>query len=387
MSKRKIRMGMIGGSQEAFIGAVHRCAAALDGHIDLVCGAFSSNPEKSKSTGESLYLDPDRVYGSWQDMIEKEAALPDDVRMDCVSIVTPNHVHYGPAMMAMDHGFHVVLDKPLSFSSDEAKEMAAKVDETGVIFALTHTYTGYPMVKEAKHLVSSGKLGKVRKVYVEYPQGWLATNLEQTGLKQAEWRTDPSRSGKGGCIGDIGTHAANMAEYVSGLKISSIFAETKIFVDGRKLDDDAGMLLRFDNGATGVLFSSQVAAGAENNIKVRVFGEKGGVEWEQNHNNTLTIKWLDKPIETYRTGGDKPYLSEHAMANLRLPGGHPEGYLEAFANIYKNFALTIQAKLEGLEIDNSVYDFPTVYDGVRGMDFVDKVVESSDAGGKWVDLD
>lgn len=387
MSKRKIRMGMVGGSLEAFIGSVHRSAAALDGHIELVCGAFSSDPEKSRATGESLYLDQDRVYGSWQQMIEKEVQLPEDMRMDCVSIVTPNHVHHGPAMMAMEHGFHVIIDKPLSFSLQEAREMSEKVNKTGLILALTHTYTGYPMVKEARQMVKSGKLGKIRKVYVEYPQGWLSEALESEGFKQAGWRTDPERSGKGGCIGDIGTHAANMAEYVSGLKITSLAADIKTFVDGRRLDDDAGMLLRFENGATGVLFSSQVAAGEENNIKIRVYGEKGGVEWNHCDCNTLQVKWLDAPAQTFRTGGMNAYLSEHALAHTRLPAGHPEGYFEAFANIYRNFALSIQARLNNEEIDNGLYDFPTADEGVRGMDFVDKVIESSQVDGKWVDLE
>lgn len=387
MSKRKIRMGMVGGSLEAFIGSVHRSAAALDGHIELVCGAFSSDPKKSRETGDSLYLKQDRVYASWQEMIEKESQLDADVRMDCVSIVTPNHVHHGPTMMALDHGFHVIIDKPLSFSIEEAREISDKVNETGLMLALTHTYTGYPMVKEARNMVASGKLGKIRKVYVEYPQGWLSEALESEGFKQAGWRTDPERSGKGGCIGDIGTHAANMAEYVSGSKIVSLMADINTFVKGRRLDDDAGMLLLFENGATGVLFSSQVAAGEENNIKIRVYGEKGGVEWNHCDCNTLQVKWLDAPTQIYRTGGMNAYLSEQALAHTRLPAGHPEGYFEAFANIYRNFALSIQARLSNEEIDNNLYDFPTVEDGVRGMDFVDRVIESSKSGGKWIDLD
>ena len=378
---------MVGGSLEAFIGAVHRRAAALDSQIDLVCGAFSSNPEKSKATGESLFLPENRVYGSWEEMIKSEAELPEGERMDCVSIVTPNHVHAAPAMMAMEHGFHVIVDKPLCFSMEEAYALEAKAKEAGVLFALTHTYTGYPMIKQAKAMIANGELGEVRKVYVEYPQGWLSTNLEKEGQKQAGWRTDPSRSGKGGSIGDIGTHAANMAEYVSGLNITSLSAETKIFVEGRQLDDDASMLLRFENGATGVLMCSQVAAGAENNIKVRVYGEKGGVEWEQEDNNSLLVKWLGKPRQIYRTGGENAYLSEHALANTRLPAGHPEGYFEAFANIYRNFAFAIQARLTGEEIDSAIYDFPTVEEGVHGMLFVEKVVESAESNGRWVEVE
>lgn len=275
MKNRCLRMGMIGGSSDAFIGAVHRKAAALDGQIELVCGAFSSDPGKSKATGQDLFLDPTRVYGNFEEMILKEKALPADIRMDFVSIVTPNHVHFAPAKMALENGFHVIMDKPITFSLQEAKALKKIVDKSGLILALTHTYTGYPMVKEAKALVKSGAIGKVRKIYVEYPQGWLSTNLEKSGNKQAGWRTDPSKSGAGGAIGDIGTHAANLAEYISGSEITEINALLNIEVKGRKLDDDSSMLVKFANGATGVLLATQVAAGEENDLNIRVYGEKG----------------------------------------------------------------------------------------------------------------
>ena len=332
---RKIRMGMVGGGRGAFIGGVHRMAAALDGQIELVCGAFSSNPEKSKLSGEDLYLPADRVYGSYAEMIETEKSLPEDVRMDFVSIVTPNHVHFGPAKMALENGFHVVCDKPISFNLEEALELEKLVNETGLIFALTHNYTGYPMVKHARKMVAEGQLGKIRKVVVEYPQGWLATKLEDSGQKQAGWRTDPKRSGAAGAMGDIGTHAENLAEYITGLKITELCADLSTFVDGRLLDDDGSILLRFDNGAKGILFASQIAAGEENNLNIRVYGEKGGLQWHQQEPNTLTTRWLDKPVQVLRTGVGE--LSESAQAATRIPAGHPEGYLEAFRQYLSQF--------------------------------------------------
>lgn len=372
---------MIGGSLEAFIGAVHRKAAALDGEIDLVCGAFSSDPKKSAATGEALSLDPSRVYGSFEEMIDKEKSLSADKRMDFVSIVTPNHVHFAPAKYALENGFHVIIDKPLAFNLEEAKALQKIVADTGLILALTHTYTGYPMVKEARHLVTQGKLGKVRKVYVEYPQGWLSTFVEGSGQKQASWRTDPSRSGAGGAIGDIGTHAANLAEYISGSDITEINALLNIVVDGRKLDDDASMLIKFENGASGVLLATQVAAGEENNLNIRVYGEKGGLEWKQEEPNTLVVKWLDKPKEIYRTGWG--YLSEASRKNTRTPSGHPEGYLEAFANLYMAFARAVRDHQAGKKIDPEQYDFPDVNDGVKGMAFVDAVIKSANSQAKW----
>ena len=375
---------MIGGSTDAFIGAVHRKAAALDGEIELVCGAFSSSAEKSKATGEALYLAPHRVYKSFEEMIKKEKDLPGDQRMDFVSIVTPNHVHFAPAKMALENGFHVIIDKPLAFNLKEAKGLRSVVEKTGLILALTHTYTGYPMVKEARSLVTTGEIGKVRKIYVEYPQGWLSTFLENTGQKQAAWRTDPSRSGAGGAIGDIGTHAANLAEYITGSHITDICAMLNTVVKGRKLDDDSSMLLKFDNESTGMLLATQVAAGDENNVNIRVYGEKGGLEWHQEEPNTLVVKWLDKPREIYRAGWG--YLSESAKKNTRTPNGHPEGYLEAFANIYMNFAKAVRDYKPGRKIDPAKYDFPDVEDGVRGIAFVDTVIKSAASTQKWTKL-
>jgi predicted dehydrogenase len=382
--KRKLRMGMVGGGLDAFIGAVHRRAANLDGEIELVCGAFSSSPEKSKAAGEALCLNPHRVYGSFEEMIKKEKNLPGDQRMDFVSIVTPNHMHFAPAKMALENGFHVICDKPLAFSVTEAKALKKIVDKTGLVFALTHTYTGYPLVKEARNMVATGEIGKVRKVYVEYPQGWLSTFLEGTGSKQAGWRTDPSKSGAGGAIGDIGTHAANLAEYITGSHITEICALLNIVVKGRKLDDDSSMLLKFDNGATGVLLATQVAAGDENNLNIRVYGEKGGLEWRQEEPNTLVVKWLDKPKEIVRAGWG--YLSEQARKNTRTPSGHPEGYLEAFANLYMSFAHAVRDYKPGKKIDPVKYDFPDVEDGVRGMVFVDTVIKSAKSNQKWTKL-
>jgi len=381
LTKRKLRMGMVGGSLEAFIGAVHRRAANLDGEIELVCGAFSSNPDKSKATGAALYLDPKRVYGSFKEMIETEKSLPDDERMDFVSIVTPNHMHFAPAKLALENGFHVIIDKPLAFNIQEAKELKKLVEKTGLVFALTHTYTGYPMVKHAKYLVASGAIGKVRKVYVEYPQGWLSTFVEGSGNKQASWRTDPSKSGAGGAIGDIGTHAANLAEYISGSDITEICALLNTVVKGRLLDDDSSMLLKFENGASGTLLATQVAAGDENNLNIRVYGEKGGLEWRQEEPNTLVMKWLDKPKEILRAGWG--YLSDAAKSNTRTPSGHPEGYLEAFANLYMNFAKAVRDYKPGKKINSAKYDFPDVEDGVKGMAFVDTVIKSSKSNAKW----
>ncbi|NUO01869.1 MAG: Gfo/Idh/MocA family oxidoreductase [Saprospiraceae bacterium] len=375
-------MGMVGGGRGAFIGGVHRMAAALDGEITLVCGAFSSDPERSKVSGEDLYLPAGRVYPDYKAMILGEKALPEDERMDFVAIVTPNHMHYGPARMALENGFHVVCDKPLSFNMEEALELERLVTETGLIFALTHNYTGYPMVKQAKAMIANGELGKIRKVVVEYPQGWLSTRVEESEQKQASWRTDPSRSGIAGAMGDIGTHAENLAEYVTGLQIEALCADLSAFVEGRALDDDGNVLLRFNNGAKGVLHASQICAGEENNLNLRVWGEKGGIEWRQMEPNTLIVKWLDKPVQILRTGVGSLY--PQATAHTRLPGGHPEGYLEAFANIYRNVAFSLRARLNGQKVDPVYQDFPSVKDGVRGMRFIEKVVESSKTNQKWL---
>ena len=382
--KRKIRMGMVGGGRGAFIGAVHRMAAAIDGEIELVCGAFSSSAKKSKLSGEDLYLSKDRVYGSYEEMIKTEAQLPLGERMDFISIVTPNHMHFGPAKMALENGFHVVCDKPLAFNMKEAKALQKLVEKTGLIFALTHNYTGYPMVKQAKAMIAKNKIGKIRKVMVEYPQGWLSTFVEGTDSKQAAWRTDPKRSGIAGAMGDIGTHAENLAEYITGLKIKKMCADLSILVDGRKLDDDGNVLLEFDNGAKGILSASQIAAGEENNLRIRIYGEKAGLDWSQMEPNSLIVRWLDKSTEIMRTGVGK--LSPEAQAHTRLPGGHPEGYLEAFANIYRNFAKCVQARLSNKKPNKMYTDFPTVADGVRGMQFIEKVVASSKSKSKWTKM-
>ena len=380
---RKLRMGMVGGGSDAFIGAIHRLAAFMDNQIELVCGCFSVNPEISASSGKSYFLPQDRVYSSYNEMFEHESTLAEGDRMDFVTIVTPNFAHFEPAMMALDHGFNVVIDKPITFTLDEAKILKAKIESTGLTLALTHTYSGYPAVKEARERVARGDFGKIRKVFVEYPQGWLSSKLEDSGNPQASWRTDPKRSGKAGCMGDIGTHAHHLAEYVTGLKTVEICAELNIFVPGRLLDDDGAAFLRFDNGAKGVLVATQIAAGEENNIRLRVYGDKGGLEWHQHEPNSLFVKWSDRPTEIVRVGTGS--MSPIAMHNTRVPGGHPEGYLEAFANIYRNFSLTVRAKMNG-EIPKAEWlDFPTVEDGIRGMQFIDTVVEAGyNDQVKWV---
>jgi len=382
--KRKIRMGMVGGGPGSFIGAVHRIAANLDGQIELVCGCFSSKYEKSLETGRSLYLPDKRIYADFSEMMQREALLPEGERMDCVSVVTPNNVHFAPVYEALEHGFHVILDKPMTFSLEEAVNLKEKVEQTGLVFALTHTYTGYPMVKEARARIFRGDLGKIRRIFVEYPQGWLSDDVSEEENKQAGWRVDPARSGIAGCMGDIGTHAFNLAEYVTGLKTVELCAELNTFVTGRRLDDDGAAFLRYDSGARGLLAASQVAAGEENNLNIRVYGEKGGLEWRQEEPNTLILKWNDRPNEILRTSNG--YVSAVSAFNSRTPGGHPEGYIEAFANIYRNFALTLQCRLEGLDPKPEYLDFPSVEDGVRGMKFIQAVVDSSKAGQKWVKI-
>lgn len=378
---RKIRMGMVGGGRGAFIGAVHRMAAAIDGQIELVCGAFSSTAEKSKLSGKDLYLPDNRVYESYIEMILKERELPANERMDFVAIVTPNHMHYAPAKLALENGFHVVCDKPLSFSMEEAEDLVKIVNETGLIFALTHNYTGYPMVKQARMMVKNGDIGKVRRIVVAYPQGWLSTHLEASDQKQAAWRTDPSKSGAAGAMGDIGTHAENLAEYISGLEITELCADLHIHIPGRQLDDDGSVLLRFNNGARGVLYASQISAGEENALKISVYGEKAGLEWHQMEPNTLKVRWLDQPMEVLRTGVGELYAE--ASAHTRIPAGHPEGYLEAFGNIYRNFAKCVQARIAGEKVNPIYKDFPKVEDGLRGMKFIEAVVASSASDIKW----
>ena len=381
---RKLRMGMVGGGKDAFIGAIHRHAVGIDGLIDIVCGALSINPEIAKDSGKALCLDEDRIYLTFEEMITKESQLPADKKIDFVTIVTPNFAHFAPAMMAMDHGFHVVIEKPIAFTLDEAQQLKQKAAETGRVLCLTHTYSGYPLVKQAKQMVKEGAFGKIRKVWVEYPQGWLSKLSEREGNAQAAWRTDPKRSGKSGCMGDIGTHAAHLAEYITGLKITHLCADLNVMVEGRMLDDDGNVLLKLENGAAGVLMASQVAAGEENALKIRVYGEKGGIEWAQHEPNTMLVKWLDQPTQIYRAGGNyADRLSSFAVHNSRTPGGHPEGYLEAFANIYRNFALTLGAKIDGTEPTPEMLDFPGVEDGIRGMAFIDNVVASAQSTEKW----
>lgn len=374
---RKIRMGMVGGGQGAFIGSVHRMAAALDGKIELVCGAFSSNPERSLSSGEELFLNKNRCYTSYQEMFDKEKALPKDQRMDFVSIVTPNHVHYPVASAALKAGFNVMSDKPATFSLDEAIQLQKEVNESGLLYGLTHNYTGYPMVKEAKAMIASGRIGKIRKVVAEYPQGWLSTFVEASGQKQADWRTDPTRSGISGCMGDIGTHAENLLEYITGLKITELIADLSTFVEGRKLDDDGNVLIKLENGAKGILYASQISAGEENGPQIRIYGEKGSLTWDQQEPSKLTAKWLDAPMQVFKPGANYAYYDGSTQHNTRLPAGHPEGYLEAFANLYKNFAELILCKESGTEPSVYAQDIPTIEDGVRGMKFIEALVKSS----------
>lgn len=373
-------MGMVGGGRDAFIGGVHRMAAALDGQIELVCGAFSSDPDKSRASGADLYLPAGRVYGTYPEMFEREAALPAGERMDFVSIVTPNNVHFPVAKAALQAGFHVMCDKPMTFDLDQALALRKLVDATGLQFGLTHNYTGYPMVKEARQLVRGGSFGRVRKVVVEYPQGWLSSLQEAAGQKQAAWRTDPAQAGVSSCIGDIGTHAENLMEYVTGLSITELCADLTTFVTGRRLEDDGNVLVRLQHGARGVLYASQISAGEENALAIRVYGEEGGLQWRQQEPNTLAVTWADRHREVRRTGvGD---LSTAAQQHTRLPAGHPEGFIEAFANLYRNYALTLQARLQGAEPPEAL-DFPTVDDGVRGMAFISACVASARSDRKW----
>ena len=377
----KIRMGMVGGGEGAFIGAVHRMAAAIDGEIELVCGAFSSDPERSRRSGAALYLPPERVYPDYQTMMDSEAALPAGERMQFVAVVTPNNTHFPIAEAALARGFHVLSDKPATFDLQEALTLRERVRESGLLYGLTHTYTGYPLVKEARARVASGELGRLRKVVVEYPQGWLADRQEDADNKQAAWRLDPAQAGVSSCMGDIGVHAANLAEYVSGAHIAEICADLTAFVEGRQLDDDGSVLLRFDNDAKGVLMASQVSVGEENALRIRVYGELGGLEWNQQEPNSLWLKWPDRPTQLLRTG--QGYLGEMAAANTRTPPGHPEGYLEAFANIYVAFAAQVRAREEGVVAEASAADCPGIDEAVRGMQFIELAVEASASEQKW----
>ncbi len=381
---RKLQMGLIGGGPGAFIGDVHAKAARLDGGIELVAGAFSREAQKSKQKGRELLLDDSRVYGGYQEMIEKEKKLPEGKRIDFVAITTPNNSHFAIARDFLQAGFHIMCEKPMTFNSEEAKELRQLVKKTGKVFGLMHNYTGYPMVKLARDLARSGELGKVRKIVVQYPQGWLATPLEQTGQTQASWRTDPTQSGGAGSIGDIGTHAENLAEYITGLKITHLCADLTIFVEGRKLDDDGNCLLRFDNGAKGLLHVSQISIGEENGLAIWVYGEKKGLEWHQEHPNYLYLKEPDAPMQVWKRGnGYVAAKSAAAARGTRIPSGHPEAFLEAFANNYCNFADTLRAHLLGEKTDPLALDFPSVDDGVRGMLFIETVLESAKSEKKW----
>ena len=382
--KRKLRMGMVGGGSDAFIGAIHRLAAFMDNQCELVCGCFSVDPEISILSGRSYFLPDNRIYRTYQEMFEKEVLVPADQRMDFVTIVTPNYWHFEPAMMALERGFHVVVDKPMTFSLEQARQLKAKVDETGLVLALTHTYSGYPAVKDAKTRVARGDIGEVRKIYVEYPQGWLSKRIELEGGNNAGWRTDPKRSGKAGAMGDIGTHAWHLAEYITGLKVTELCADLKAFAPGRPIDDDGAALLRYENGATGVLMASQIAVGEANSLKIRVYGENGGIEWRQMDPNILWLKWGNRPTEMIDVGGNAQ-MTPDALYNTRTPAGHPEGYLEAFANIYRNFANTVQAKIAGEQPDPRWTDFPNVNDGLRGMQFIETIVTAGyNDNPKWV---
>lgn len=375
---------MIGGGQGAFIGAIHRMAAALDGLYELTAGAFSSDAEKSRATGTLLGLVPERVYGSYQELIEAERQRPAEARVQVIAIVTPNHLHFEPARLALESGFHVILDKPMTFSLAEAKQLQQVAAASGQKLCLTHTYTGYPMVKEARQLIAANALGAIRKVYVEYPQGWLSAFVEGTDNKQAAWRTDPTRSGVAGAMGDIGTHAFNLLEYVTGLQVEKLCADINVVVAGRRLDDDGAVLLKLTGGASGVLTATQIAAGEENNVRIRAYGDKGGLEWQQADANTLLVKWLDRPAEIRRAGTG--YVSSFAQHNTRTPAGHPEGYLEAFANLYRNFALTLQAELGGPAATPEALDYPGLEAGIRGMAFIENVIASGQSELKWTEF-
>ncbi|MBU8913540.1 MAG: Gfo/Idh/MocA family oxidoreductase [Spirochaetales bacterium] len=378
---RKLKYGMVGGGPDAFIGGVHRIAAAIDGQTELVAGAFSSDPRKSRQQGEVLFLDPSRVYGSYEEMAQKEAALPEGERIDFVSIVTPNHMHFPVARTFIEAGFNVICDKPMTRTVEEAEELVRLVKKHDVVFALTHNYTGYPMVKQARALVKDGKIGTIRKVVVEYPQGWLATPQDAAGQKQAAWRTDPARAGVSSCVGDIGSHAENLARYITGLEMESILADMTTFVEGRRLEDDANLLVQYKGGARGVLWASQVAVGEENHLVIRIYGETGRLEWDQEDPNYLWFQVDGEPLQKWTRGSD--YVGPDAAAHSRIPSGHPEGYLEGFANIYRNACAAMAAKITGETADPS-RDFPTVEDGAIGVHFIHKAVESGQRRA-WID--
>jgi predicted dehydrogenase len=377
-------MGMVGGGRGAFIGQVHRMAANLDGKIELVAGAFSSNPEKSKLSGEDFFLDPSRVYGSYEEMALAEAAREDGI--DFVSIVVQNHLHYAVAKTFLDAGIHVICDKPLALSLEQGKELRDLVEKTGVVFALTHNYTGYPMVKEARRMVKDGELGRILKIVAEYPQGYAVGDVEGEGSGAiSNWRADPKIAGISNCIGDIGTHAHNLVKYITGLEVEELAAELTAFIPGRELDDDGNCLVRFTGGVKGIIYASQISNGDENNLNIRIYGTKASLEWHQEEPNDLVVKFANAPRKTYRRGND--YLGEAAQANSRTPFAHPEGFIEAFANVYLAAAAAIADKIDGKPAPEGGYDYPTVDDGVAGMAFIKACVESSQNNAAWTRMD
>ena len=380
----RIRYGMVGGGEGAFIGAVHRMAAALDGEYELVCGAFSSDAGRNQRSGAALGLDPARAYATLDALLAAEAALPEDQRMQVLAIVTPNHLHAPAAIAALDAGFHVMSEKPMALDLAEALAIEAAVARSGKLYGLAFTYSGYPLVEEARVRVARGDLGAIRLVQVEYSQGWLSQPIDRDGQKQAEWRTDPARAGLGGCLGDIGTHAFQLAEHVSGLAVEELSAELTTHVPGRRLDDDVAALLRFEGGARGVLKASQIAAGDENGLRLRVHGEKGGLDWSQMEPNTLTLRWLDRPVEIVRAAG--PGLDPLTTARLRTPAGHPEGYIEAFANLYRSFGRAVRAGAPTPPPWGAADWFPGIADGLRTMTFVEAMIENSGGAAKWTSL-
>lgn len=383
-ANRRIRYGMVGGGEGAFIGAVHRMAAALDGGYALVCGAFSSDAQRGRRSGEALNLDPARNYSTLEAMLAGEGALPREERMEVLAIVTPNHLHAPAAIAALDAGFHVMSDKPMALDLQEAQAIAAAVERSGRLYGLTFTYSGYPLVEEARVRIARGDLGAIRLVQVEYSQGWLSEPLDREGNKQAEWRTDPARAGLGGCLGDIGTHAFHLAEHVSGLAVEELSAELTTHVAGRRLDDDLAALLRFEGGTRGVLKASQIAAGDENGLRLRIHGEKGGLDWSQMEPNTLTLRWLDRPAEIVRAGG--PGLAPSTVDRLRTPAGHPEGYIEAFANLYRSFAAAVKEGAAAPAARGARDWYPHVADGLRTMAFVEAMIANSAGSEKWTRL-
>ncbi|HEU4493560.1 MAG TPA: Gfo/Idh/MocA family oxidoreductase [Rubrobacteraceae bacterium] len=380
---KKLKMGMVGGGSGAFIGAVHRRAAIMDGEVEFVAGALSSTPERALASGRELGLTDERNYASWERMLDDELSLSETERVDFVSIVTPNHMHHPVARAFAEAGFNVVLDKPMVHTSQEAEDLMRVVESSGVVFAVTYTYTGYPMVKQARHMVREGLLGEVRKVIAEYNQGWLASQLEESGAKQAEWRTDPARSGIAGAVGDIGSHAENLVSTITGLEVAEICADLTTFVPGRRLDDDGNLLIRYEGGAKGIMMASQISAGAENDLRVRIYGTEGGLEWRQEEPEYLYHTPAEEPERVLKRGND--YLCEEAKKASRLPPGHPEGFIEAFANVYMSVAATIRARQEQVEPGGLPRCFPTVYDGARGVHFIEKTVESSQSDRKWLD--